>query len=62
MTNNFESFLQNKFMELREIGGVPIIKDNAEDLFDSWLSNLDSQELIDYADQAIDEAKLLVKK
>ena len=49
--SGFESFLQDKFMDLREIGGRPIIKDNAEDMFDNWLEQLDGQEYIDFADE-----------
>lgn len=47
----FEEFLEEKFMDLREIGGMPITKDNYEDLYDSWCSKLDMQELIDFADK-----------
>ena len=47
----FENFLQDKFMGLREIGGVPIIKDNIEDMFDNWFSNLDAQIVMDYAEE-----------
>ena len=47
----FEDFLQDKFMDLREIGGMPIMKDNAEDMFDNWLSNLDGQEYMDFAEE-----------
>lgn len=50
MPNSFEDFLQDKFMELREIGGRAITKDSAEDMFDGWLSNLDGGEYMDYAD------------
>jgi hypothetical protein len=57
----FETFLEEKFMDLREIGGMPITKDNCEDLFSSWLENLDVQEYIDYADEAIRKAVRLAK-
>jgi hypothetical protein len=50
MLNNFESYLQDEFMKRREVGGMPITKDNCEDMFDAWLSNLDGQEYMDYAD------------
>lgn len=48
---SFEEFLQNKFMNLREIGGMPITKDNYEDMFSSWLENRDISDMIDYADE-----------
>ena len=47
----FEEFLNSKFMDLREIDGVPIIKDNYEDLFDSWLENRDVNEIMDFAEE-----------
>lgn len=46
----FEDFLGEMFTGFGEVGGVPIIKDNFEGLFDSWLSTLDSSELIELAD------------
>jgi hypothetical protein len=49
-TTTFEEFLQEIFMNLREIGGMPITKDNYEDLYSSWCEQLDVQELIDYAE------------
>lgn len=51
MIKTFEEFLQEKFMELREIGGMPITKDNYEDMYDSWSQQLDVQELIDFAEE-----------
>lgn len=47
----FEEFLQEKFDENDEIGGMPITKDNCESMRDSWFENLDVQELIDYGDE-----------
>lgn len=32
--------LQAKFNEEQEYGGIPITKDNYEDLFESWFENL----------------------
>ena len=58
MSFTFESFLQNKFIDKREWGGIPIIKDNCEDLFDGWLGNLDGEEYMEYAEQAIQLARL----
>jgi hypothetical protein len=46
----FEKWLEEKFDENDEIGGMPITKDNCEDMFDSWLQNLDVQELIDFGE------------
>ena len=47
----FEYFLQDEFMDLREIGGVPIMKDNAEDMFDSWMQGLDVDEWLELGDK-----------
>lgn len=46
----FEDFLQDKFMEEREIGGRPINKDNYEDLFERFLE-LDSDTWIAYGQE-----------
>lgn len=46
---SFEEFMQDEFMDLREINGVPIIKDNYEDMFDGWISNLDGEEYFKFA-------------
>lgn len=50
MKNDFENFLEDYFMELREIGGMPITKDNFEDLFENWLGELDTDNLIRLGD------------
>jgi len=39
----FETWLEEFFIELDEVDGVPITKDNVEDLFDNWLSELDGE-------------------
>jgi len=49
--HTFEEFLQNEFMKLREIGGMPITKDNSEDLFENWVSNLYASEIGEYAEE-----------
>jgi len=49
--NTFEEFLQDKFNDLREVGGMPITKDNCEDMIDVWLQYLDVQELIDLGEK-----------
>lgn len=46
----FEEFLEEKFMDLREIGGMAITKDNYESLSESWFEKLDVQELIDFGE------------
>lgn len=43
----FEDFLYKYFVDLREINGVAIIKDNVEDMFDRWLQNHDIQDIIE---------------
>jgi len=35
-----ENKLQEYFVSLKEYGGIPIIKDNCEDLFDNWLGSV----------------------
>ena len=52
-----EQFLENKFAEFDEIGGMPIIEDNCEDMFENWSSGLDVQELIEYADEYAEEVR-----
>ncbi len=47
----FQQFLEDKFMDLREIGGMPITKDNYEDMSETWFTNLDAQELIDFGEK-----------
>lgn len=59
---NFEQFLEDKFSEFDEIGGMPIIEDNCEDMFENWSSGLDVQELIEYADEFADEVREEMKK
>lgn len=49
--NTFEEFLQDKFEGIREIGGVPITKDNFEHASETWFERLDVQELIDYGEE-----------
>lgn len=45
----FEKYLEDKFMSLREIAGVPITKENCEDMFSAWLEDVEQYELIEYA-------------
>ena len=39
------SALQDHFIGLNEYGGIPIVKDNCEDLFENWLEATDYSEL-----------------
>ena len=57
----FEYFLQDEFMDLREIGGVPIMKDNAEDMFDNWMQGLDVDEWLELGDEYGDEIRKELK-
>lgn len=52
-----EQFLEDKFSEFDEIGGMPIIEDNCEDMFENWSSGLDVQELIEYADEYAEQVR-----
>ena len=64
----FEQYLEEKFMNQREVGGIAITKDNYESLSDNLFESLDVQEVINYAqewgndlyqkgfDKAIDES------
>lgn len=61
-TQEFEDFLEDKFMDLREIGGMPIMKDNAEDMFSIWLEQLDVSEVMDFAEEAIQKARIEAKE
>ena len=45
----FEEWLEEYFVGLGEVGGMSITKDNCENMFDSWSSQLDVQEVIDLA-------------
>ncbi len=47
----FESWLEERFIEKLEVNGVPITKDNCEDMFSSYLENLDTQEVMDLAQE-----------
>lgn len=48
LTLEQENKLQEIFNNEREIGGIPITKDNCEDLFDNWLGTLLLEDLIKY--------------
>ena len=48
---NFEDWLEERFIEFNEIGGVIITKDNCETMFENWLEGLDVSEIIEWADK-----------
>ena len=45
-----EDYLKDEFIGTREQGGVPIIKDNVEDMFDNWMQDLDVDQWLEWAD------------
>jgi hypothetical protein len=57
----FEAFLQEHFIGMNEYGGIPIMKDNCEDLFENWLDG-NMQEVIDLAEVWLDYQKKEIKK
>ena len=46
METTFEGYLKDWFIRQNEVGGVPITKDNCENLFDTYLENLDGEEYL----------------
>lgn len=46
LTPEQEKKLQQYFINLGEVGGMPIVKDNCEDMFENWLENSSEEELI----------------
>jgi len=46
----FEEYLEDRFKKFGA-GGIPTTTYNREDLYSKWLSQLDVQELIDFADE-----------
>ena len=47
----FEEYLQEHFIEKLEVGGMPITKDNCEDMFATYLEDIDKEILIDLAEK-----------
>lgn len=47
MSVETEKKLQDYFINTRELGGIPISKDNCEDLFENWLQALTLKEIND---------------
>ena len=56
MENLFEHFLQDIFTKDCKCAG-----DKTYDSFENWISNLDTDELIQYANMAIDQIILICK-
>lgn len=44
----FEQFIKELFIERLEVDGVPITKENADDMFDEYLSNLEGEDWLSY--------------
>lgn len=47
---NFESWLEEHFIGTNVYGEIPITKDNCEDLFDSFLEDQDTNDMMEWAD------------
>jgi len=47
---DFEDFLKDKFIGKNEDGGVPITKDNVDDMFDVWMQDLDVDQWLEWGD------------
>ena len=45
---NFEKWLEERFVAMNEVNGVPIIKDNFEDLFSEFINNFNSDDWFDW--------------
>jgi len=54
----FEDYLQGKCFEKN----TEVSKDDMESFYESWVIALDPQELINYADEALQEQRELTKK
>lgn len=48
---SFIDWLEGKFIDMNEIGGMPITKDNCESMFEGWLENQDREEMEEWADR-----------
>ena len=46
---DFINWLEEKFIEQNEVGGIPITKDNCEDLFENYLESLGSEDIMEWA-------------
>ena len=44
----FLEWLQEQFIKKNEFAGLPITKDNCEDLFEVWLEKFDVNDIIDW--------------
>lgn len=47
---NFEKYLQDSFIKMNEIDGIPISKDNCENMFDAYLERMGIEHLMELAD------------
>jgi len=47
----FEDRLMEILIEGNEYGGVPVTKDNCDNLYDQWIDDMDKQELMDLAEK-----------
>ncbi len=54
----FNDYLLEKFIERGESGGMAITKDNVEDMFENWLEDMDTEEMMNWADLAMGKAFL----
>ena len=59
---NFIDWLEEKFIDLDELGGIAITKDNCEDLFDGWLSQQGTEEIIEWANRYGEQMYLIGQK
>ena len=50
MNKTFEQYLQEWFIKQNEFGGIPITKDNCEDLFEQYTENLDGGQWTEFAE------------
>lgn len=46
----FIEWLQEQFIKENEFAGLPITKDNCEDLFEVWLAKFDVNDIIEWGD------------
>ena len=48
--NNFKQFLEEYFVKLNEIDGVPINKDNFEAMFEKWKNVISVDDVLELVD------------
>jgi hypothetical protein len=59
---DFIHWLEGKFIDQGEVGGIPITKDNCEDMFENYLEALDPQNIMDFATNYGQEMYLIGQK